>query len=111
MNTQSQSFGNNVGAPNLEMFGKKLHEIGDKIERIAEKLKADGKSAEGEELYQLGDEVEHFFEQVQAGSIAKDVNETPSTWSAPGADTSKEQTPSSAQKDSSSTVNNAQSSG
>lgn len=51
------------------MFGQELHDLGDKIERIAEKLKSSGKTAEGEELYQLGDEVEHFFDKIKNASF------------------------------------------
>jgi len=102
MNTQTQNFNSKAQGPNLEVFGKQLHALGDKIERIAEKLKADG-VAESQELYDLGDEVEHFCDQLRAGNSP---SETASTWTAPGVDPSA-----TAQKDSSSTVNKGQASG
>ena len=69
-------------SPNISnMFGQELHDLGDKIERIAERLKSSGKQEEGDELYQLGDQVEHFFDKIK-NAAERNVSETkePSLW-------------------------------
>lgn len=70
MDTQNQSTGQSSGAiqgqSNFKnMFGQELRELGDRIERIAEKLKSNGKVSESEELYKIGDKVEHFCDKMQ----------------------------------------------
>lgn len=67
-NNTSMNSGSGQSSNISSMFGQELHDLGDKIERIAEKLKSSGKVAEGDELYQLGDEVEHFFDKIKNAS-------------------------------------------
>jgi len=49
---------------NIDYFDRKLHALGDKLERIAQKLRQRGVS-EGEELGRLGEEVEHFCDDMK----------------------------------------------
>jgi hypothetical protein len=105
MNTQTQNFGTQAKIPNLERFGKELHDLGDKIERIAEKLKTQG-VPESKALYDIGNEVEHFCDQLITSTSEVQLA---STWTAPGAEVPS--TPTTAQLDSSSTVNKGQASG
>ncbi len=69
--TPNQKLGTNFNAA----FGKELHDLGEKIERIAEKLKSSGNQADGDELYQVGDEVEHFFDKVKNAAFSGKTNE------------------------------------
>lgn len=48
-----------------------LHDIGDKLERIADELKNIGNETEYKKLYQLGNEVEHFFDQFEEAASYK----------------------------------------
>jgi hypothetical protein len=92
MNTQNSN-------ANLERFGTKLHDLGDKIERIAESLKKQGVT-ESDDLYELGDEVEHFYDQIQAGGQQhEELDADSDQWSAQAN-----------QKKSASTVNKSQAS-